>query len=98
MHKKLYSSHRFFKDQGSVVQSIVSFTSSLVVKMLTVLVSTILNSQVSLMKTNIFFSKTTSVFSILNGKSFNDMLMTSLVLNNWAQIFSLFPYSKNECK
>ena len=36
--------------QGPVVQSIVSLTSSLVVKMLTVLVSTIPNSQVFLMK------------------------------------------------
>ena len=33
-------------DQGSVAQSIVSLTSSLVVKMLTVLVSTTSNSQV----------------------------------------------------
>ena len=32
-------------DQGSVVQSIISLTSSLLVKMLTVLVSTISNSQ-----------------------------------------------------
>ena len=38
------------KDQGPVVQSIVSLTSSLVVKMLTVLVSTISNSQVFLLK------------------------------------------------
>ena len=35
---------------GPVVQSIVSLTSSLVVKMLTVLVSTIPNSQVFLLK------------------------------------------------
>ena len=38
-------------DLGPVVQSIVSLTSSLVVKMLTVLVSTISNSQVFLLKT-----------------------------------------------
>ena len=37
-------------DQGSVVQSIVSLTSSLVVKMLTVLVSTMSYSQVFLLK------------------------------------------------
>ena len=37
-------------DQGPVVQSTVSLTSSLVVKMLTVLVSTISNSQVLLLK------------------------------------------------
>ena len=36
--------------QGPVVQSIVRLTSSLVVKMLTVLVSTISNSQVFLLK------------------------------------------------
>ena len=38
------------KIQGPVVQSIVSLTSLLVVKMLTVLVSTISNSQVFLLK------------------------------------------------
>ena len=37
-------------NQGPVFQSVVSLTSSLVVKMLTVLVSTILNSQVFLLK------------------------------------------------
>ena len=39
-----------FNNQGPIVQSLVSFTSSLVVKMLTVLVSTISNSQVFLLK------------------------------------------------
>ena len=38
------------KDQGPFIQSIVSLTSSLVVKMLSVLVSTISNSQVFLLK------------------------------------------------
>ena len=38
------------KYQGSVVQSIIILTSSLVVKMLTVLVHTIFNSQVFLLK------------------------------------------------
>ena len=38
-----------FTSQGPVVQSIVSLTSSLVVKMLTALVSTISNSQVYLL-------------------------------------------------
>ena len=38
---------------GPVVQSIVSLTSSLVVKMLTVLVSTISSSQVFLLKKNV---------------------------------------------
>ena len=38
------------KDQGPVVQSVVRLTSSLMVKILTVLVSTISNSQVFLLK------------------------------------------------
>ena len=38
------------KNLGPVVESIVSLTSSLVVKMLTILVSTISNSQVFLLK------------------------------------------------
>ena len=38
------------KDQGPVVQSIISLMGSLVVKILTVLVSTISNSQVFLLK------------------------------------------------
>ena len=41
---------RDVKHQGPVVQSIVSLTSSLVVNMLTVLVGTISNSQVFLLK------------------------------------------------
>ena len=46
-------------NQGPVVQSIVSLTISLVVKMLTVLVSTISNSQVFLLKKyEVFKSKT----------------------------------------
>ena len=40
----------YCKDQGQVVQNIVCLTSLLVVKMLTVLVSTISNSQVFLLK------------------------------------------------
>ena len=38
------------EDLGPVVQSVISLTSSLVVKMLTVLVSTISNSQAFLLK------------------------------------------------
>ena len=40
----------FQDNQGPVVQSVVSLTSSLVVKILTVLVNTISNSQVFLLK------------------------------------------------
>ena len=82
-------------NQGPVVQSIVNFTSLLVVKILIVLVSTISNSQVFLLKKNAssfcicksyshFFSKSISVHAI-------SLLLTSLVLNNWAQNF-LFIY------
>ena len=39
-----------YSDQGPVVQSVVSLTSPLVVKMITALVSTISNSQVFLLK------------------------------------------------
>ena len=68
---------------GPFVQSIVSLTSLLVAKMLTVLVSTISKSQVILLTkmwvafanaTHIFFSKNISVYAILNDQSFNDML------------------------
>ena len=49
--------------------------------MLTILVSTISNSEVFLQKLLTFYSKNITIYSI-----FNDMLMTSLVLNNLAQI------------
>ena len=83
------------KVQGPVVQIIVSL-SSLVVKMLIVLVSTISNSQVFLLKKcesySHFFSKNINIYAIFNDQSFNDMSTkeTSLVLNNRAQIFFLF--------
>ena len=74
--------------QGPVVQSIISLTSSLVVKMLTVLVSTISNSQVFLLK-NVssfcklhFFSKNISIYVIkklFNDQSFNDTLTNDIV-------------------
>ena len=70
-----------------VVQSIVSLTSSLVVKMLTVLVSTISNSQVFLLKSvsslcksySHFFSKNISVYAIFNDQSFNNTLTNNIV-------------------
>ena len=73
--------------QGPVVQSVVNLTSSLMVKMLTVLVSTISNSQVFLLKkvsskckaTHIFFSKHISAFAISNDQSFNDTLTNDTV-------------------
>ena len=74
------------KYQGPVVQSVVSLISSLVVKMLTVLVSKISNSQVFLLKHvssfcnySHFFSKNISVYAIFNDKNFNDMLTNDIV-------------------
>ena len=75
---------------GPVVQSIVSLTSLSVVKMLTVLVSTISNSQVFLLKKIVssfckcksyshFFSKNISIYAIINDQSFNDMLTNDIV-------------------
>ena len=69
---------------GPVVQSIVSLMSLLVVKMLTVLVSTISNSQVFLLKKNVssishFFSKNISIFAIFYDQSFNDSLTNDIV-------------------
>ena len=76
-------------DLDPVVQSIFSLTSSLVVKMLTVLVSTMSNSQVFLLKNvssfckcksySHFFSKNISVYAIFNDQSFNDMLTNDIV-------------------
>ena len=76
-------------DQGPVVQSIVSLKSSLVVKMLTVLVSTISNSQVFLLKNvssfckcksySHFFSKNISVYAIFDDQRFNNILTNDIV-------------------
>ena len=74
---------------GPVVQNIVSLTSSLMVKMLTVLVSTISNSQVFLLKNvssfckcksySHFFGKNIFVHAIFNNQSFNDTLINDIV-------------------
>ena len=82
-----------FRAQCPVVESIVSLTSLLVVKMLTlcVLVSTISNSQVFLLKkmwvafanakaTHIFFSsKNISIYAIFNDQSFNDTFTNDII-------------------
>ena len=70
---------------GPAVQNVVSLTSSLVVEMLTVLVSTISNSQLFLLKNvkckrySHFFSKNNSVYAIFNDQSFNDTLTNVIV-------------------
>ena len=76
------------------VQSIVSLMSALVVKMLTVLLSTISNSQVILLKKNVssfckshFFSKILAYMPQLMIKVLMVCLLkTLLVLNNWVLI------------
>ena len=75
--------------QSPAVQSIVSLTSSLVVKMLTVLVSTISNSQLFLLKNvssfckcksySHFFSKNINIYAIFNDQSFNNTLTNDIV-------------------
>ena len=73
--------------QSPVVQSIVSLTNSLVVKMLTVLVSTVSNSRVFLLKNvssfcksySHFFSKNISIYAIFNDQSFNDSICNDIV-------------------
>ena len=70
--------------QGPVVQSIVSLTSLLVINMLTVLVSTIPNLQVFLLKKKCksyshFFSKNISIYAIFNDQSLNNTLTNNIV-------------------
>ena len=65
--------------QGPDVQSIVSLTSLLVVKMLTALVSTISNSQVFLPKKCAFFSKNIRVYAIFKDQSFNNTFTNDMV-------------------
>ena len=75
---------------GPVVHSIVSLTSSLVVKMLNVLVFTISNSQVFLLKRNVssfckyksyshFFCKSINIYAIFNDQSFNNKLTNDVI-------------------
>ena len=78
-------------NQDPVVQSVVSLTSTLVVKMLTVLVSTLSNLQVFFAEkkkmwvafatakaTHILFSKNISVYVIFNDQNFNDALTNDI--------------------
>ena len=65
-------------NQGPVVQSIVSLTSTLVVKILTVLVSTLSNSQVFFAE-KIFSAKNISIYAIFSDQSFNDRLTNDIV-------------------
>ena len=73
------------RDQSPVVQSIVSLTSSLVVKMLTVLVSTDIFAEKNVSSFckcksySHFFSKNISVYAIFNAQSLKDMLTNDIV-------------------
>ena len=66
---------------GPSCSTILSLTSSLVVKMLTVLLSTISNSQVLLLKKMwvAFSSKNNSIYAIFNDQSINDTLTNDAV-------------------
>ena len=83
------SSRHFMSILGPVVQSILSLTSSLVVKMLTALVSTVSNSVIFAEKNvssfckcksySHFFTKNISLYAIFNDQSFNDTLINNIV-------------------
>ena len=88
-HKFAALTPEITQDQGPVVQSIVSLTSSLVVKMLTVLVSTISNSQVFFAEKNVssfcncksyshFLIKNIRLHAIFNDQSFNNTLTNDI--------------------
>ena len=84
MLSSIHSCNRTAKAQGPVVQSIINLTCSLVVKMLTVLVSKISNSQVFLLKMGValhftFFGKNISVSTIFNDQIFNNTLTNDIV-------------------
>ena len=73
---------------GYFLAFIVSLMSLLMIKMLTVLVSTIYNSQVFLLKKNVssfcrsyshFFNKNISIYVIFNIQNFNEMLINNFV-------------------
>ena len=75
---------------GPVVQSIISLLSLLVVKMLTVLISTISYLQVFLLKKNVssfckckscsyFFIKNINIYAVFNDQSFIDMLTNGII-------------------
>ena len=64
---------------GPVVQSVASLTSSLVVKLLTVLVSTGTFAEKMWVAFHIFSAKIYSVYAIFNDRSFNDTLTNDIV-------------------
>ena len=71
--------------QGPVLQSIVRLTSLLVVKLLTVLLHTVSNLQVFLLKKKLreklftYFQQNISIYAIFNDQNFNDMLTNHIV-------------------
>ena len=87
LRSKTVSTQYKLVTSSPVVQSIVSVTSSLVVKMLTVLVSTLPNSQVFLLKKweqllqicSHFFSKNIRVYATFIDQSFKDTLTNDII-------------------
>ena len=68
------------KEQGPDVQSVVSLTSSLMVKMLAVLVSTLSNSQLFLLKNVSRFCKTTRIFFSAKILAYTPYLMIKVLM------------------
>ena len=72
-------------EQGPVVQSIVSLTSSLAVKMLTVLITTVELEFTGTFAEKMwvafahFFSKNIRIYAIFNDWSFKDMLTNNII-------------------
>ena len=85
----LLNTYNIYDLLGPVVRGIISLTSSFVVKTLTVLINTISNSKVFLLKKceklckcksyPQFFSKNMSLYAIFKDQSFNDMLTNDTV-------------------
>ena len=73
-----------FISYGPFVQNIVNLNSSLGVKILTVLVSKLSNSQVFLLKNvsssySHFFHKNISIYAVFNNQNFNTTLTNDIV-------------------
>ena len=73
---------KYFSNQGPVVQSIVSLTSSLVVKMLTGIFAEnmwVAFANAFAKATQIFSAKNISIYAMFNDQSFNDTLTNDIV-------------------
>ena len=90
---------------GPVVQSLISLTSLLVVKMLTVLVSTVSDLKVFLLKKfckcksySHFFRKNISVYAIFDDRRFNNTLSNDIVsFEQLGPVYYLPPLLSSYC-